>query len=617
MEQENSLIPEEEIKKPEISENDATTETVHPVEETTAEVVKEKQEIPEVDFSVLSTDEIIRQAQKLVNDYPLNSIKEIMDSLPEIFDRQFKAEYEKALAAFTADGDLPENFQYKNDNKERFNAVCKLYKDKRAANNRQIEAEREENLKIKLGIIEELKALVQKEESLDKTFQEFRDIQERWRNTGLVPQAQLNGLLETYHHHVENFYNYIKINKELRDLDLKRNLDAKLALCEEAEKLIEENDIAGSFKQLQLLHARWKEIGPIPKEQKEEVWERFKNTTSQINEKYHRFFESLKQEQENNLKIKEEICEKVALLANGEYNTISEWNAETKSIIDLQEEWRQSGTIPQKERNKIYKRFRTSCDTFFDKKREFYKKLGEDQEKNLQLKIALCEKVEAIKDSTEWKTTTDRIISFQKEWKKIGPAPKKYSNKVWARFRAACDTFFNNKNAFFKDIDEEQEKNLELKKALLEEIKQFSLSGNNEEDIAKLKGFQNRWGAIGFVPIKTKDAIQEEFRNLMNTWFDKLNLDEFDRDLERFRAKLSTLDAGGNKEYKIINEREKLIAKIRQLETDVNTWENNIGFIAKSNKSQGLINELYSKIEKTKQRLALLQEKLKALDSLI
>lgn len=617
MEQENSLIPEEEIKKPEISENDATTETVPPVEETTAEVVKEKQEIPEVDFSALSTDEIIRQAQKLVNDYPLNSIKEIMDSLPEIFDRQFKAEYEKALAAFTADGDLPENFQYKNDNKERFNAVCKLYKDKRAANSRQIEAEREENLKIKLGIIEELKALVQKEESLDKTFQEFRDIQERWRNTGLVPQAQLNGLLETYHHHVENFYNYIKINKELRDLDLKRNLDAKLALCEEAEKLIEENDIAGSFKQLQLLHARWKEIGPIPKEQKEEVWERFKNATSQINEKYHRFFESLKQEQENNLKIKEEICEKVALLANGEYNTISEWNTVTKSIIDLQEEWRQSGTIPQKERNKIYKRFRTSCDAFFDKKREFYKKLGEDQEKNLQLKIALCEKVEAIKDSTEWKTTTDRIISFQKEWKKIGPAPKKYSNKVWARFRAACDAFFNNKNAFFKDIDEEQEKNLELKKALLEEIKQFSLSGNNEEDIAKLKEFQSRWGAIGFVPIKTKDTIQEEFRNLMNTWFDKLNLDEFDRNLERFRAKLSTLEVGGNKEYKIINEREKLIAKIRQLETDVNTWENNIGFIAKSNKSQGLINELYSKIGKTKQRLALLQEKLKALDSLI
>lgn len=617
MEQENSLIPEEQINTPEISENNVTEETTKPQEEAAVETQKEKKEIPDIDFSTLSTDEIIRQAQKLVNDYPLASIKDAMEKLPETFEAQYKNEYDKALAAFTADGDLPENFEYKNDSKERFNAVYKLYKDKRSSMNRQTEAEREENLQIKLGIIEELKALVQKEESLDKTFQEFRDLQDRWRNTGLVPQAQLNGLLETYHHHVENFYNYIKINKELRDLDLKRNLDAKLLLCEEAEKLVEENDIAGSFKQLQLLHARWKEIGPIPKEQKEAVWDRFKSATGQINEKYHNFFESLKQEQENNLKIKEEICEKAALLAAGEYKGLAEWNAAAKSIIDLQDEWRQSGTVPQKERNKIYKKFRTACDTFFDRKRGFYKQMGEEQDKNLQLKIQLCEKVEAIKDSTDWRITTDRIISYQKEWKKIGPAPQKYSNKVWTRFRAACDAFFNNKNAHFKDIDSVQEKNLELKKAIIEEVKQFTLSGNNEEDINKLKEFQSRWSAIGFVPIKAKDAIQEQFRAAINEWFDKLNLDEFDRNLERFRAKLSSLDSGDNKDYKIINEREKLVSKIRQLETDVNTWENNIGFITKSSKSQGLITELESKIEKTKQRLALLQEKLKALDSLI
>lgn len=617
MEQENSLIPEEQINAPEISENNVTEETTKPQEEAAVETQKEKKEIPDIDFSTLSTDEIIRQAQKLVNDYPLSSIKDTMEKLPEIFEAQYKNEYDKALVAFTADGDLPENFEYKNDSKERFNAVYKLYKDKRSSMNRQTEAEREENLQIKLGIIEELKTLVQKEESLDKTFQEFRDLQERWRNTGLVPQAQLNGLLETYHHHVENFYNYIKINKELRDLDLKRNLDAKLLLCEEAEKLVEQNDIAGSFKQLQLLHARWKEIGPIPKEQKEAVWDRFKSATGQINEKYHNFFESLKQEQENNLKIKEEICEKAATLAAGEYKGLSEWNAAAKSIIDLQDEWRQSGTVPQKERNKIYKKFRTACDTFFDRKREFYKQIGDEQDKNLQLKIQLCEKVEAIKDSTDWRITTDRIISYQKEWKKIGPAPQKYSNKVWTRFRAACDAFFNNKNAHFKDIDSVQEKNLELKKAIIEEVKQFTLSGNNEEDINKLKEFQSRWSAIGFVPIKAKDAIQEQFRAAINEWFDKLNLDEFDRNLERFRAKLSSLDSGDNKDYKIINEREKLVSKIRQLETDVNTWENNIGFITKSSKSQGLITELESKIEKTKQRLALLQEKLKALDSLI
>ena len=286
-------------------------------------------------------------------------------------------------------------------------------------------------------------------------------------------------------------------------------------------------------------------------------------------------------------------------------------------MLDLQEEWKHSGTVPQKERNRIFKTFRASCDEFFNRKREFYKQVLVDQEKNLELKIKLCEKVEAIQDSTEWKTTTDRIISYQKEWKKIGPAPRKYSNKVWMRFRAACDTFFNNKKAHFKDIDSEQEKNMELKKALLEEVKQFTLSENTEANIQKLKDFQTRWNEIGYVPIKFKDSLQDEFRNAINTYFDKMNLDEFDKNLEKYRAKINALDTDENKEFKIINEREKLVIKIRQLETDINTWENNIGFIAKSNKSEGLIRELKNKIEKTKQRLALLQEKLKALDTLI
>lgn len=615
MEQENMLQPEEEIKSSETPAEQSVSET-----ETTPQVTEEEKntpEIPDIDFSTLTTEEIVHQMQKLVSDYPVNLIKDVIESLPELFENQYKEEYEKALAAFTADGDSPEGFEYKNDTRERFNNIYKLYKEKKSSASRRTEAEREENLKIKLGIIKELKALIQKEESLDKTFQEFRDLQERWRNTGMVPQAKLNGLLETYHLHVENFYNYIKINKELRDLDLKRNLDAKLQLCEEAEKLVESNDIAESFKYLQLLHARWKEIGPIPKDQKEPVWERFKAATGQINDKYHNFFESLKKEQEDNLKVKEEICTKASAIADGEYKSISEWNTATKNIIDLQEEWKHSGTIPQKERNRIYKKFRASCDLFFDRKREFFKKMLEEQEKNLELKNQLCEKVEAIKDSTDWKVTTDKIISYQKEWKKIGPAPKKYSNKVWMRFRAACDTFFNNKSAHFKDIDSEQEQNLEKKKALIEEVKQFTLSGSNDTDIAKLKDFQSRWAEIGFVPIKVKDAIQEEFRGLINGWFDKLNLDEFDKNLERYRAKINSFDSGENKEYKIINEREKLVSKIRQLETDVNTWENNIGFIAKSNKSQGLIRELTSQIEKTKQRLALLKEKLKAIDNMI
>ena len=317
------------------------------------------------------------------------------------------------------------------------------------------------------------------------------------------------------------------------------------------------------------------------------------------------------------MRIKEELCNKAEAITAEEYKTMAQWQTATQKILDLQQEWKQAGNVPQKERNRIYKKFRSICDIFFEKKRTFHAELDIELEKNLQLKIALCEKVEALKDSTDWKTTTDKIIACQKEWKKIGPAPRKYSNKVWARFRAACDVFFNNKSLHFKDKDAEQEQNLEQKKVLIEEVKQFSLSGNTDEDIEKLKDFQNRWSKIGFVPIKEKDSIQEEFRGIINHWFDQLNLDEFERNLERFRAKISTLDTDENKEYKIINEREKLVAKIRQLETDIHTWENNIGFIAKSNKSQGLLNELESKIGKTRQRLNLLQEKLKALDEMI
>lgn len=614
MDQDNTLLNEglnnsSEVPANEVSDILPTEENI-PSEEITPE-------IPEINFAVLKTEEIVAEMQKLIETCPTGQIKDVMEKLPEIFEKQYKQEYEQALADFTADGTPAADFNYKNENKEKFYDLYKLFKEKRITAAKQIEVDREKNLQIKLQLIEELKELVQKEEALNKTFQEFKDIQERWRNTGLVPQNRVNDLLETYHHHVENFYNYIKINKELRDLDLKRNLDAKINLCEEAEKLVENKDINDAFKQLQLLHTRWKEIGPIPKEQQEPVWERFKATTSKINDSYHKFFESLKQEQEDNLKVKEEICGKAAAIAAAEYQGIKEWNAAAQNIIELQEEWKHSGTVPQKERNRIFKTFRASCDTFFNRKREFYKQMLEEQEKNLELKTKLCEKVEAIKDSTDWKITTDKIISYQKEWKKIGPAPRKYSNKIWFRFRAACDEFFNNKNAHFKSIDSEQEKNLEAKKALIEEVKQFQLVDDNEENIKKLKEFQARWNDIGFVPIKEKEAVQEEFRKIINTYFDKLNLDEFDKNLEKYRAKINSLDSSENKEFKIINEREKLIVKIRQLENDIHTWENNIGFIAKSNKSEGLIRELTSKIEKTKQRLALLQEKLKAIDSLI
>ncbi len=616
MEQEN-MLAEEGINCP-----SEASETGNNIPQNESAVIAESEQavpqaLPDIDFSTLTTEEIVTRLQNLVNNFPLQQLKEIMDNIPEIFENRYRQEEGKALADFTADGSPAEDFQYNSNTKELFLSLLKNYKDKKAEAAKKNEVEREENLRIKLQLIEELKELVQKEEALNQTFQEFKDIQERWRNTGTVPQNRINDLLETYHHHVENFYNYIKINKELRDLDLKRNFDAKITLCEEAEKLAENSDINEAFKQLQLLHARWKEIGPIHKDQKETVWGRFKEATNKINDSYHNFFEDLKKEQENNLKLKEGLCEKAAVLSEGEYKTINEWHTAAQSLIDLQEEWKHTGLVPIRERNKIYKKFRSLCDAFFDRKREFYKTLQAEQENNLKAKIALCEKAEALQDSTDWKVTTDKLIALQKEWKKIGAAPQKYSNKVWNRFRAACDIFFNNKSNYLKNIDTEQEKNLELKKTLLEEVKQFTPSDNNDATLQQLKEFQARWAAIGFVPIKEKEAIQDEFRKIINAHFDKLNLDEFDKTLEKYRAKIHSLDSGENKESKIISEREKLVSKIRQLETDINTWENNIGFITKSNKSESLIRELTFKIEKTRQRLSLLHEKLKAIDTLI
>lgn len=616
MKQEN-MLAEEGINCP-----SEASETGNNIPQNESAVIAESEQavpqaLPDIDFSTLTTEEIVTRLQNLVNNFPLQQLKEIMDNIPEIFENRYRQEEGKALADFTADGSPAEDFQYNSNTKELFLSLLKNYKDKKAEAAKKNEVEREENLRIKLQLIEELKELVQKEEALNQTFQEFKDIQERWRNTGTVPQNRINDLLETYHHHVENFYNYIKINKELRDLDLKRNFDAKITLCEEAEKLAENSDINEAFKQLQLLHARWKEIGPIHKDQKETVWGRFKEATNKINDSYHNFFEDLKKEQENNLKLKEGLCEKAAVLSEGEYKTINEWHTAAQSLIDLQEEWKHTGLVPIRERNKIYKKFRSLCDAFFDRKREFYKTLQAEQENNLKAKIALCEKAEALQDSTDWKVTTDKLIALQKEWKKIGAAPQKYSNKVWNRFRAACDIFFNNKSNYLKNIDTEQEKNLELKKTLLEEVKQFTPSDNNDATLQQLKEFQARWAAIGFVPIKEKEAIQDEFRKIINAHFDKLNLDEFDKTLEKYRAKIHSLDSGENKESKIISEREKLVSKIRQLETDINTWENNIGFITKSNKSESLIRELTFKIEKTRQRLSLLHEKLKAIDTLI
>ena len=433
----------------------------------------------------------------------------------------------------------------------------------------------------------------------------------------MVPQAQASDLLETYHHHVENFFNYIKINKELRDLDLKKNLDAKNALIEQANALLEDNNIGNAFRQLQSLHSQWKEIGPVAKEVQEETWNRFKEVTDKINSAYHRFFDNLREEQDNNLKIKEEICVKLENYATISFDKLSDWNVATDSVLALQTEWKHAGTIPIKERNRLYKRYRAACDAFFERKRQYFQEIQTLQNKNLTKKIELCEKVEALKDSTDWGTTTKKIIEYQKEWKTIGPVSKKVSNKIWNRFRSACDHFFDRKSAQFKHVSSDQEKNLELKRELIEEVRNFKLTGNNDDDIEALKAFQTRWAEIGFVPIKEKETVQNEFRKLINDHFDQLDIDEFEKNIERFKSKINTFDNSDDKDSKIIQEREKLVNKIKQLETDLHAWENNIGFFSKSSNSESLVKEFSNKIESARHKLALMQEKLRLIDGMI
>lgn len=573
-------------------------------------------EVPTWDFSSFNTDEIITRVKELLNDFPVQRLK-VLDSLPQIFEAQYQKEYEQALADFTKDGSPAETFNYQNNAKERFHSVYKSYREKRSEFYKKMEEDKEQNLKTKLQLIEELKELIQNEESLNKTFQDFRNIQERWRNTGMVPQAQMNNVLETYHLYVENFYNYIKINKELRDLDLKRNLDIKNTLIEQATKLLEDNDIANAFRHLQSLHSQWKDVGPVAKEYQEEIWNRFKAVTDQINDAYHRFFDNLREEQENNLKIKEEICSKIEAYSTKEIERITDWNDASQAVLNLQDEWKHAGTVPLKERNRLFKRYRAACDTFFNKKRQYFQEIQGLQNENLSKKIALCEKVEAIKDSTDWRSTTTKIIDYQREWKAIGPVPKKISNKIWTRFRSACDFFFDNKAAQMKNVFSDQEKNLEMKKALIEEVRNFKLSENTDENIDALKGFQARWTEIGFVPIKEKEAILVEFRKLINDQFDQLNIDEFDKNIERFKSKINTFDSSEDKDGKIIQEREKLVNRIKQLEGDLHVWENNIGFFSKSNNSESLIKEFTNKIESARHKLSLMQEKLKLIDGMI
>ena len=477
-----------------------------------------------------------------------------------------------------------------------FKAYYNTYKKERAEYNARQEKEREENLVKKEAVIADLKALLEKQEDVNATFPAFREIQDRWRAIGPVPVQNYRNINDTYQLYVEQFYDMVKINRELRDLDFKKNLEAKEKFCEMAEKLAGNENIVEAFKELQKLHEQWKEYGPVAKQFREEIWDRFKAATAVINKKYQAYFEGLKEQQTENLAAKTALCEKVEEIAGREIKNSADWNALSKEIEEIQKQWRTIGFATRKENQKIYDRFRAACDKFYGRKREFYTEYKDSMNANLEKKISLCEAAEALKTSTEWKKATDQFINLQKQWKEIGAVPRKKSEQLWKRFRAACDEFFNERDKNAKP-ENNFYGNLKAKQKLVAEIDAYQLTGDEAKDHEALEAFMQRWQEIGFVPFKEKDNIAQAYKEAVNRKFP---------DASKVRK---SHYAKAPK-----SEKERLIQKYSQLEQDIVTYENNIGFFAMSKNSEPLIRQMQERIEQSKKELKVLENKIRSID---
>ena len=464
-----------------------------------------------------------------------------------------------------------------------FKELYNKYKAEKAEYNRQLEKEREDNLAVKEAVIADLKNLIEKQEDVNATFPEFREIQDRWRAVGPVPAQSYRNINETYQLYVEQFYDMVKINRELRDLDFKKNFEVKEELCAQAEKLAESENVVDAFKELQKLHEQWKEYGPVAKEFREQIWDRFKAATAVVNKKYQAFFEGIKEQQAENLAKKTVLCEKVEEIAAREVASSNDWNAFSKEIEELQKEWKTIGFASKKDNQKIYDRFRAACDDFYGRKRDFYTDYKDSMNANLEKKVALCEAAEALKTSTDWKKTTDQFISLQKQWKEIGAVPRKKSELLWKRFRAACDEFFAERDKQAKP-ENDFYGNLKAKQAIIEEIKAYELKGDASDQEA-MRQFQARWQEIGFVPFKEKDAVAHAYKEAVSSKFPK----EPRRGRGPVKASKSPMEI--------------LIQKYHQLEQDITTYENNIGFFSMSKNSEPLIKQMQERIAQAKAEL--------------
>ncbi len=596
-----------------INPNANTEPVAETVPEAAAETAAEQEAEPEVDYSALSREELLAALNELLNE-DVSKIRNRVSAIRNQFNTLNKEVEKQAFDAFIADGGNKDEYQYANDAvADAFYKAYDTYRNRRQKMQEEQEAAKKRNLEAKQQILEELRALIDKdEETLKQTYDEFNAIQEKWKSIGDVPREQMNDLWQNYHFLIEQFFNKVKINKELRMLDLKRNLEQKIQLCERAEELIVETSVVKAFKGLQELRAQWREIGPVPTEQNEETWQRFNNAANQIDERRREYYDQRKEELDQNLLAKQALIEKAEELTQEMPQSTKSWNDTTEALDELLKLWKSIGPVPREQNEEIWGKFKGIIDKHYADKKLHFGQIRDEQSENYNKKVDLCLRAEAIAKREDWKKATEELLQLQAEWKSVGATSRKVSDKIWHRFRSACDEFFAKKGEYFKDIRSAEGDNLTKKSAILEEMKAFQFGEDKDENLTSIKDFQRRWSEIGHVPMKEKDRIQKEYRSLLDGIFEKLKISAREAEETSYRERVNNF-AGDAKRF-VNNEKNNLLDKIEKLRADLKLWENNLGFLASSKQADLLKQEFEKKMQNARQQIALLEAKLRILN---
>ena len=614
----DAKVPEEKTAADEAQTETAAADDVKPQDEA------QKTETPAAEDNGVKGDdlahkvyktkkEVLERTRQIAQEVD-NPDKDEVDHLKTMFYKLHIAEREKEQKEYLEAGGDPEKYQVKPDeDEEAFKAEMTIIREKRAKIFQQQEAEKQDNLQKKLDIIEKIKAMATSPEQANKSYNDFKTLQQEWKEIKAVPADKANELWRNYQLYVEQFYDLLNLNREAREYDFKKNLEKKTHLCEEAEKLADEPDVISAFHQLQELHQQYRETGPVAKEKREEIWSRFKAASTVINKRHQQFFDDLRAKEEDNLTRKTALCEKVEAIAKQENKGTADWERRTNEIIDVQKEWKTIGFAPQKMNVKIFERFRAACDDFFSRKAEFFKERKAMLYENVGKKKALVEKAQALTDSTEWKSTSDKLIALQKEWKTIGPVPKKIGDKLWSDFLAACNHFFEARNTATSSVYNEEKANLEKKRSIVAQLKEIADKAESDAQ-DKVMDLIDEYNAVGHVPFRDKDKIYKEYHDILDRLNKELNISVARRKLDNFKSNLKNIAKHGDEA--IDNERARLFRRYEQLKSEINTYENNIGFLnVSSKKGNSLIDEMNRKVLKLKDEAKLLYEKIKAIDT--